>query len=152
MNKKQQNNMENLIKELLQITKKPSAIVKILMDLGYDKGYNPDTIDAINYILYHFCDCVENIDGFEDFPRINKKEQERLLYVMLTMVPVDLTSEELSKWALIGNNKDWVNVVIKDCVEKKKERDFEEILELAYEKFLYKVGKDLVETLIKYSE
>lgn len=144
--------MENLIKDLLKATEQPTAITKILMDMGYGRGYDPDLMKTVNYILSRFCDCVENIDGFEDFPRINKKEQERLLYVMLTMVPVDLTSEELSKWALIGNNKDWVNIVIKDCVEKKKERDFEEILELAYDKFLYKVGKDLVETLIKYSE
>lgn len=144
--------MENLIKELLQITKKPSATVKILMDLGYDKGYNPDTIDAINYILYQFCDCIENIDGFEDFLYKDKKEQERLLYIMLSMTPVNLTSKELSEWALTKNNKDWVNSVIKDCVEKKKARDFEEILELAYRKFLERVGTDLIEMLVEHSE
>lgn len=141
-----------IIDDLFDLTKEPLHITKILLDLGYNEGYNPDIVEATNYVLSHFQFCIEELDGFEVFPYKNRDEQKRLLYVMLTYISVDLDFEELLQWASVKNNKHWVNMIINDCVEKKKAYDLEKILELAYYNFLERIGRDLIEIIIKHSE
>jgi hypothetical protein len=152
--------MKKIIKDLTKATEQPTAITKILMDIGYSYGYRPYIMKAINSILNWFLHCCEELEEFESFSTQSKEEQRKMLYAMLDIILVDLSFEELLEWVAIGNNKCLVDEVIKDCIENKKRYKFEEVseltyyklLEITYYKFLNKIGVNLIEILTQHSE